>query len=179
VHARSDNPLIAGAGAVVALPSPVEIEIMRTFEAPASKVFDAWTKPEQISIWWDPRSLPLGECDIDLRVGGSFRFVPSGAEGMGYPFAGRYLEITRPTRLVFATPAPSPGSETVGTLVFEEHGARTTLTITMLSATREDRDALLRARVDSGTVQTLENLDSYLKRSLTDDAINNTKHEEK
>ena len=180
MHAPNDNPLIAttARGAVVTLPSAVEIQIVRTFDAPAAKVFDAWTHPEQISVWWDPRGLPLAECDIDLRQGGSFRFVPDGSEGMGHPFTGRYVEIVRPTRLVFATPAPSPGSETVGTLDFKEHGRFTTLTITMLSATREDRDALLRVRVDSGTAQTLENLDSYLKSALTDDTLD-TEHEEK
>ena len=166
-------------GAVVTLPSALEIQIVRMFDAPAAKVFDAWTKADQIRLWWDPQGMPLAECDIDLQRGGSFRFVPGGANRMGHPFAGRYLDIVRPSRLVFATPAPSPGSETIGTLVFEEHGGRTKLTITMLSATRDDRDALLRARVDSGTAQTLENLDSYLKNSRTNDMLKETEHEEK
>ncbi len=164
MHAPGDNPLIARATheAIVTLPSPQEIQIVRAFDAPAATVFDAWTKPEQISMWWDPRGQPLVICDIDLRPGGAFRFVSGGAEGTRYPFVGRYVEIAPPARLVFITPGPSAGYETAGTLVFEQRAGRTTLTITMSCATRADRDALLRARVDFGTVQTLENLHLYL-----------------
>jgi uncharacterized protein YndB with AHSA1/START domain len=165
VAAPHDNrlPSIATAGgATVTLPSECEIEIVRRFDAPRAVVFDAWTRAEQIAAWWDPRRRPLAACDVDLRPGGAFRFVPQGPVGEAHPFEGYYREIAPPARLVFATPGPSPGSETIGTLVFEEREGQTTLTITMLCATRSDRDALLRARVDTGTVQTLDNLHAYL-----------------
>ena len=151
-------------GARVTLPSECEIEIVRRFDAPRAAVFDAWTMAEQIAAWWDPRRKPLAVCEVDLRAGGAFRFVPRGPAGTVHPFTGQYREISPPARLVFATPGPSPGGETVGTLVFDERDGQTTLTITMTCTTRADRDALLRARVDAGTVQTLDNLHEHLAR---------------
>jgi uncharacterized protein YndB with AHSA1/START domain len=146
----------------VTLRSDCEIEIVRRFDAPRAVVFAAWTTAEQIALWWDPRRKPLAACDVDLRPGGAFRFVPQGPADGAHAFVGEYREISPPARLVFATPGPSPGGETVGTLVFDERDDRTTLTITMSCATRADRDALLRARVDAGTVQTLDNLHAHL-----------------
>lgn len=151
-------------GARVTLPSDREIQIVRRFDAPRAVVFDAWTAAEQIAAWWDPRRQPLAVCEVDLRPGGAFRFVPRGPAGEAHPFTGQYREISPPARLVFATPGPSPGGETVGTLVFDERHGQTTLTITMSCATRADRDALLRARVDAGTVRTLDNLHEHLAR---------------
>ena len=153
-------------GATVGLPSEREIRIVRTFDAPRAAVFDAWTRAEQIALWWDPRRQPLAACEVDLRPGGAFRFVPRGPAGDSRPFVGRYREIVPPSRLVFTTPGPSPGGETVGTLIFDERDGRTTLTITMSCATAADRDALLRARVDAGTLLTLDNLEAHLGRLL-------------
>lgn len=152
---------IATPGATVVLPSECAIEIVRVFHAPRTAVFDAWTKAEQIATWWDPRRQPLAACEVDLRPGGSFRFVPRGAAHSAYAFVGEYREISPPARLVFATPGPSRGGETVGTIVFEERDGGTILTITMSCASRADRDALLKARVDKGTVDTLDNLHEY------------------
>jgi uncharacterized protein YndB with AHSA1/START domain len=148
--------------ATVVLPTDCAIEIVRIFHAPRTAVFDAWTQSEQIALWWDPRRQPLAACEVDLRPGGAFRFVPRGAADTAYAFVGEYREISPPARLVFATPGPSRGNETVGTLIFEERDGRTILTITMSCASRADRDALLKARVDTGTVHTLDNLHVYL-----------------
>ena len=145
----------------VVLPSDREIVITRTFNAPRSVVFDAWTKVEHVTHWWDPSRVPLAICEIDLRPGGTFRFVPEGPAGAMHPFIGTYREIVRPRRLVFTTPSPS-SAESVGTLVFEEHDGTTTLTMTIACDTRADRDALLAMRVDVGTTHTLNNLDDYL-----------------
>lgn len=147
-------------GVEVKLPSDREIVITRTFQAPRELVFEAWTTPKHVAQWWDPTGQPLATCDIDLRPGGSFRFVHRGPQG-GYAFVGTYREIKRPSRLVFTTPAPS-GGEIVGTLVLLENGATTAATVTMTCASKADRDALLKSGVDRGTVQTLENLDTYL-----------------
>jgi uncharacterized protein YndB with AHSA1/START domain len=162
---RSDGPLppLAG-GTEVTLPSNREILIVRRFAAPRAMVFDAWTRAEHIAAWWDPRGLPLASCQLDLRPGGAFRFVPRGADGASRAFAGEYREIAPPQRLVFAIPGPSAGNETVGTLVFHEQRGETMLTMTIACASGADRDALLRARVDAGTVRTLENLAVHLAR---------------
>jgi uncharacterized protein YndB with AHSA1/START domain len=168
LESRRPTDAMSG-GATVTLPSACTIEIVRRFAAPRARVFDAWTKADQIAAWWDPRRQPLAACDVDLRPGGGFRFLPQGSAA--HPFVGQYREIVPPARLVFATPGPSPGSETVGTLVFEEHDGQTTLTITMSCATPADRDALLRARVDAGTVQTLDNLEAHLVPRLPSDPL--------
>ncbi len=147
--------------AKVFLPSEREITITRTFDAPRTTVFDAWTRPERVARWWDPSRRPLARCEIDLRPDGAFRFENQGDQGSGHVFAGIYREITPPTRLVFSTPGAS-GNYVVATLEFAESDGRTTLRITMACASQADRDALLRARVDAGTVQTLENLDDFL-----------------
>ncbi|MEO5590779.1 MAG: SRPBCC domain-containing protein [Gemmatimonadaceae bacterium] len=165
MEVASDNILstrVESTEAVVSLPSDNEIKIVRTFRAAVGAVFDAWTNTDQISAWWDPRRFPLAICELDLHPGGAFRFVPGGPDGGGHPFAGQYLEILPPSRLVFSTPGVTPASETIGTLDFADSGGQTVLTITMTCATRADRDALLRARVDAGTIQSLNNLHSYL-----------------
>jgi Uncharacterized conserved protein len=148
--------------ATVSLPSDHEIVIIRSFDAPREAVFDAWTTPAHVTQWWDPSRQPLTGCEIDLRPGGAFRFEHrNNAQGPGHVFAGVYREIKRPTRLVFATPSPS-GGESIGTLEFQKRDGATTLVMTMTCQSRADRDALLRMRVDAGTVRTLENLNEFL-----------------
>jgi len=136
------------------------IVITRVFDAPRAVVFEAWTKAEHVTQWWDPNGEPLAECEIDLRPNGTFRWV--NRDGADYPFTGTYLEIAAPERLVF-TVQSFPGSpESVGTLVFSEDGKKTKLTMTIECTSIEDRDALLEMRVDVGTAQTLKNLAEYL-----------------
>jgi uncharacterized protein YndB with AHSA1/START domain len=148
--------------ATIATPSDREMVITRTFDAPRTVVFDAWTKPEHVAQWWDPSRTPLAICEIDLRPDGAFRFVHQGAAGSAHSFTGVYREIAPPERLVFTTPSPS-GAKLVGTLVFGEREGGTALTMTITCASAADRDALLKMRVDVGTVRTLENLEEYLR----------------
>lgn len=148
--------------ATVTTPSDREIVITRSFAAPRRVVFDAWTKPEHVAQWWDPSRAPLAICEIDLRPDGAFRFVHQGPPESVHPFTGIYREIEPPQRLVFTTKSPS-GAETVGTLIFAEHEGVTSLTMTIASESKADRDMLLRMRVDAGTIRTLDNLDEYLE----------------
>ena len=148
--------------ATVSLPSDHEILITRRFDAPPETVFDAWTKPEHVARWWDPSRQPLAQCEMELRPGGAFRFEhQKNANGHAHAFAGVYREITRPTRLVFATPSPSGGAS-VGTLEFQGQNGATMLVMTITCQSRADRDALLRMRVDEGTVRSMENLNEFL-----------------
>jgi uncharacterized protein YndB with AHSA1/START domain len=149
-------------GATITMPSDREIVITRVFEAPRKVVFDAWTRPEHVTHWWDPSRKPLAVCEIDLRPNGAFRFVNSGPDGMAHPFVGTYRDIDPPRRLVFTTRVAPSGAESVGTLVFTEHQGRTTLSLTIACQSKADCDALLQMRVDVGTMQTLEALEEYL-----------------
>jgi uncharacterized protein YndB with AHSA1/START domain len=147
--------------ATITLPSDREIRLVRLFNAPRHLVFDAWTKPEHVKHWWDPSGRPLATCEIDLRPGGTFRFVNSTPRGPGHAFTGTYREITPPVRLVFGSPAPG-GTDSLGTLEFEERAGQTTLTLTMTAASKKARDAMLEMRIDGGTARTLDNLGEYL-----------------
>jgi uncharacterized protein YndB with AHSA1/START domain len=146
----------------ITTPSDRQIVITRLFDAPRALVFEAWTKAEHVAHWWDPSGAPLAVCEIDLRPNGAFRWVnrsPDGGEG--HTFTGIYREIVPPERLAFTAPS-SP--EQVSTVVFTKEGTKTKLTITIACASKQERDAMLRMRVDAGTAQTLANLAAYLPR---------------
>ena len=154
-------------GAVtITTPTDHEIVITRIFDAPRAVVFEAWTKPEHVTNWWDPSGAPLAVCEIDLRPNGAFRWVNRGSHGgEGHSFTGFYREIVPPERLVFTDRMfPSSPDEPGGTLVFTEDGKKTKLTVTIKCKTKMDRDALLQMRIDVGTAQTLENLAAYLPK---------------
>ncbi len=146
--------------ATVATPNDREVVITRNFRAPRAVVFDAWTKPQHVTQWWDPSGTPLKQCDIDLRAGGEFRFVHRDSE---HVFSGVYREIAPPDRLTFTTRVPTLRAEVTGRLVFRERDGKTTLVMTMECKSAADRDALLAMRIDAGTVRTLENLAAYLE----------------
>ncbi len=167
MDARNDGRRAVGINrATVAMPSDRDIVITRVFDAPREVVFDAWTKPEHVTRWWDPNRRPLAVCEIDLRRNGAFRFVNSGPDGAVHPFDGVYREIEPPRRLVFTTRVAPSGAESVGTLVFSEHEGQTTLTLTITCQSKADCDALLQMRVDLGTMQTLDNLSEYLAAGM-------------
>ena len=153
---RRRSAVDPSAGATVTTPSDREIVITRSFAAPRRVVFDAWTKPEHVAQWWDPNRTPLAICEIDLRPNGAFRFVHQGPLGSAHPFTGIYREIEPPQRLVFTTNSPSGAREASSPV-------RKSLTMTIACQSKVDRDALLKMRVDVGTIRTLDNLDDYLE----------------
>jgi uncharacterized protein YndB with AHSA1/START domain len=132
----------------------------RNFAAPRPVVFEAWTRAEHVRHWWDPSGAPLAICEIDLRPNGRFRWVNQGAKGEEYPFAGIYVEIAAPERIVLKV---RTYPESVATLIFSEKGSGTSLTMTIECASVAARDELLQMRVDTGTACTLDNLAKYLE----------------
>ena len=146
-----------------------EIVITRAFDAPRKLVFDAFTKPELVKRWLlgpDGWSMPV--CEIDLKVGGKYRYVwrrdKDGTEmGMG----GVYREIVAPERLVATErfdQAWYPG-EAVGTFVLAEQGGKTTLTQTILYESREARDAVLKSQMEKGVVASYDRLAKLLEKA--------------
>lgn len=97
-----------------------EIVVTRIVNGPADLVFDAWTQAELFQRWWVPKSLPmtLVGCEIDARVGGGYKLTFD-FDGSTMDFHGRYLEVDRPTRLVW-TNEEGDGEATVTTVTFEE-----------------------------------------------------------
>lgn len=106
-----------------------EVVITRTFNAPARIVFEAWTKAEHMRRWWVPKStgLTLLSCEMDVRVGGGYRFVfEATPEPMA--FFGRYVEVTPHSRLVWTNDESGDAGQ-VSTLTLEEHGETTRITL--------------------------------------------------
>jgi len=145
-----------------------EIVITRAFDAPRKLVFDAFTKPELVKQWLlgpDGWSMPV--CEIDLKVGGKYRYVwrrdKDGTEmGMG----GGYREIVAPERVVATEKFDQswyPG-EAVGTFVLVEQGGRTTLTQTILYESREARDGVLKSGMEKGVVASYDRLAKLLEK---------------
>jgi uncharacterized protein YndB with AHSA1/START domain len=132
------------------------IRLTRVFDASPLEVFEAWTKPEHVTCWWDPVGRPLAVCEIDLRLGGAFIFVPEGRPDM--PFSGTYREIVPNERVVFET-----GGAT-GRIILIEVQRRTRLTVEIQCRSAEHLDAFLKAGVDVGTSRTLDNLVAYLSK---------------
>ena len=150
----------------VTAPGEREIVMTRGFDAPRQLVFDAHTKPELIKRWLlGPPGWSMPVCEIDLRVGGKYRYVwrhdRNGNEmGMG----GLYREIVAPERIVNTErfdEAWYPG-EALNTLVLVETGGRTTLTQTVRYQSREARDAVLKSGMESGVAASYERLADLL-----------------
>ena len=146
-----------------------EIVITRAFDAPRKLVFDAFTRPELVKQWLlgpDDWSMPV--CEIDLKVGGKYRYVwrrdKDGTEmGMG----GVYREIVAPERVVATEKFDQswyPG-EAVGTLVLSEQGGKTTLTQTILYESRQARDSVLKSGMEKGVVASYDRLANLLEKA--------------
>ena len=148
----------------VTTPSDREIVLTRVFDAPRSLVFDALTKPELLKRWFGPRGWSLVVCEIDLRVGGRWRFRLRGPDGREMGMSGVYREIVPPERDVHTEifdDYPDGGAALV-TGVLVEEGGRTTLTSTVLSPSKEVRDAVLKSSMEHGAAETYDKLAEYL-----------------
>ncbi|HET7084021.1 MAG TPA: SRPBCC domain-containing protein [Rhizomicrobium sp.] len=132
------------------------IRLVRSFDAPATLVFEAWTKPEHIRCWWDAAGDPLSVCEIDLRPGGAFLFVSRSHPEM--PFGGTYLEIESPNRLIFEA------LHSTGRVIFTSAGGKTRMTVEIICQSAEQLEQFLKMGVDAGTSQTLDNLVNYIQR---------------
>jgi uncharacterized protein YndB with AHSA1/START domain len=132
------------------------IRLTRVFDASRLHIFEAWTKPEQVTCWWDAASAPLTACEIDLRPGGAFKFVTQSQPDM--PFAGIYREITPPDRLVFEAMGAT------GRVVLRAVAGKTHMTVEIECRSAEHLDQYLKMGVDVGTAQTLDNLVTYAQR---------------
>jgi uncharacterized protein YndB with AHSA1/START domain len=142
-----------------------EIIMTRAFDAPRTLVFDAMTKPELLKRWFGVMSgWSLDVCEVDLRVGGKFRYLWRGPDGATMGMRGVYKEIVAPERIVSTEQfdeAWYPGGA-VGTLVLREEGGRTTMTTTVLYDSREARDAVLKSPMEQGAGAGYNTLEEFL-----------------
>ena len=141
-----------------------ELVIARTFDAPASLVFRAWTRPELFRLWWAPRSFGvfIVSHEADVRTGGAYRLA------MGHPshdapmaFFGRYLDVTAPSRLVWTNEEGGEGGQ-VTTVTFEEIGAATRVVVQELYPSEAALDEAIASQSASGFSESFEQLDAVL-----------------
>ena len=148
-----------------------EIVITRDFNAPRALVFDAMTKPELVKRWlgvFGGWTLPV--CEIDLRVGGSYRYQWHGPNGERMGMRGVYREVTRPERIVSTEIFDEswyPGGA-VGTMVLTEQAGRTTVTTTVLYDSRDARDAVMKSPMETGLSAGYDVLDDLLASAATE-----------
>ena len=149
----------------ITTPTDREIAMTRVFDAPRKLVYDAYTKPELLKRWlgvfggWS-----LAVCEIDLKVGGGYRYVWRGPDGAEMGMRGIYREIVPAERIVSTESFDDPWyeGEAVGTVVFVEQGGTTTLTTTLLYASKEVRDAVLKSPMEQGVTASYDKLAEYL-----------------
>jgi uncharacterized protein YndB with AHSA1/START domain len=150
----------------ITTPSDREIAMKRTFDAPRQLVFDALTKPELVKRWLGVRAgwtMPV--CEIDLRVGGKYRYVwQREKDGSRMGMGGVYQEIVRPERIVNTEKFDEPWypGDATGTAVLVEKAGKTTLTTTVRYATKEARDGVLKSPMAIGVSEGYDQLDALL-----------------
>lgn len=146
-----------------------EIVATRVFAAPRSLVFKAWTDPRLVAEWWGPKGFTNPACDIDLRVGGTFRLQMRAPDGVLYPCQATFREVVEPERIVYSgTPEDChpcgggiPPRATV-TVTFDEHDGQTTLTIRTRLTSVADREAAANAGYITGWESCLARLSEFL-----------------
>ena len=150
---------------ILALPSDNTIILRRVFNAPRRLVFDAWTRPEHLKKWWGCDRTKMAECELDLKVGGGFRFVLRADDDSRFTFTGTYKEIDPSGRLVFTecfNDASLGNPENLTTLVLEEVDGQTVMTATSVYDSRAHRDGHLEADMVAGAAQSFNKLDGLL-----------------
>ena len=152
--------------AVVTLPNDTEIVITRAFDAPADLVFRAYTTPDLVKRWWGFETSEWLVCDIDLRVGGTWRYVtreqtPEGPFEVG--FHGEYREISAPHRLVSTEVFEGmPDAGALDTVVFAEADGVTTMTMTVTHTCQEHRDGHLASGMEGGMQVSMDRLEDVV-----------------
>ena len=159
-------PVASSQTATVTLPTDEQILITRQFDAPKHLVFKAWTTPELVRRWWHANRGEVTVAEIDLRVGGQWRYVSVTPDGFEVGFCGEYREIVPNEKLVsteFYEGVPEGVSEedatTVNTATFSEEDGRTTVTILVHAPSKETRDAIVESGMEAGMQDALDLLE--------------------
>ena len=146
--------------AQVTTPADDEILIVREFDAPKHLVYKAYTTPELVSRWWPGERGEMESCEIDLRVGGKWRYVMVAKGDIQVAFHGEFSEIAENERLVTTEVYEgAPDSPALNIVTFEESGGRTTLTIVMKVESREVRDMIIDSGMEGGLQEGMDLLE--------------------
>lgn len=149
------------------LASDKEIVITRVFDAPRDLVYKAYTDPKLIPDWWGPRRLTTTVDKMDLKPGGSWRFLSREPNGTLHAFHGVYREITASRKISWTFEYEgAPGHVSNETVTFEDKGGKTLVTITAVYASKADRDGMVNAGMEGGLRESMERLEERLARSI-------------
>jgi uncharacterized protein YndB with AHSA1/START domain len=152
--------LTSKGSAVVTLPTDTQILIMREFDAPAHLVYKAWTTPELIKRWWSAKRGAVTIADVDLRVGGAWRWVMIADGGFEVAFHGEYRELIANQRIVATEVYEGmPDGEALNTMTFTENNGRTTLNILVQHEKQEHRDAHINSGMEAGMQDAMDLLE--------------------
>jgi uncharacterized protein YndB with AHSA1/START domain len=159
-------PVTSSQSAKVTLPADDQILITREFDAPAHLVYKAWTTPELVRRWWSGRRGEVTLAEIDLRVGGTWRYVMVANGGMEVGFHGEYREIVPNERIVSTEVFEGfPDAESLNTLTLTENDGRTTLEILVQHESKEHRDGHINSGMEGGMQEAMDLLEE-VARSL-------------
>jgi uncharacterized protein YndB with AHSA1/START domain len=146
--------------ATVTLPADDQILITREFDAPKDLVYQAWTTPELVKRWWTARRGEATVAEIDLRVGGKWRYVMVTDDGFEVAFHGEFREIVPNERIVSTEVYEGmPEAEALNTLTLTEADGRTTLTVLVQHASKEHRDAHIESGMEAGLQDAMDLLE--------------------
>jgi uncharacterized protein YndB with AHSA1/START domain len=147
-----------------ATPTDLDLVITRVVDAPRRLVFQAWTDPRHIPQWLlGPEGWSMPVCEIDLRAGGSWRYVWRKADGAEMAMSGTVRDVVPPERLVTTERWGPEWPETINTVVFTESGGLTTITLTVRYPSKEARDAALGTGMKEGMEQSFARLDRLVR----------------
>jgi uncharacterized protein YndB with AHSA1/START domain len=157
-------PVTSSGTAKVTLPTDEQILITREFDAPKHLVFKAWTTPELVKRWWNAKRGEVTLAEIDLRVGGRWRYVMVICDGVEVGFHGEYREIVPNERIVTTEvfegmPVGAPDEGTLNTVTFTEVDGRTTLTNLVQAPSKEVRDAIIDSGMEAGMQDAMDLLE--------------------
>jgi uncharacterized protein YndB with AHSA1/START domain len=163
-------PLTSSGTATVSLPTDDQILITREFNAPRNLVWKAWTTPELVKRWWHANRGEVTLAEIDLRVGGTWRYVSVTPDGLEVAFHGEYLEIVPDERLVSTEVYEGyPDAHAVDTLTLTEANGRTTLTVLVQHSSKEHRDAHIESGMEPGMQDALDLLEQVAASLVSTD----------
>jgi uncharacterized protein YndB with AHSA1/START domain len=163
--------MLSSGTATVTLPTDEQILITREFDAPKHLVYEAWTTPELVKRWWNAKRGEVTVAEIDLRVGGKWRYVMVAAEGSEVGFHGEYREIVPNERIVSTEvyegvpQGDGPEEGTLNTMTLTEVDGRTTLTVLVEAPSKEVRDAIIESGMEAGMQDAMDLLEE-VARSL-------------
>ena len=143
--------MLSSRTAKVTLPADDQILITREFDAPKHLVYKAWTTPELVERWWHANRGEVKSIDIDLRVGGSWRYVMETPDGFEVAFHGEYRELVPDERIVSTEVYEGfPDGVAVDTLTLTEEDGQTTMTVLVQHMSKQHRDGHIESGMEDG-----------------------------